>query len=199
LTGLLPRYALAVLLGLAGAGLAQPAFAKGGHAPHAKAATKNGSGKGAQHGPHPPAAPGAESKSDAGGPAGEAPIGKGAIKTPDTHVGFKPKVPQIPHNAPPANPATITRNAIGVPVAAHGAATGTGRVHLENAPAGVGLGPKPIGLPAEHPAAVVNGGTASSGKISGTSMIRPIQAPARLGGPAKPVAGINGTTLRAKP
>lgn len=188
-----------MLLGLAGAGLAQPAFAKGGHAPHAKAATKNGSGKGAQHRPHPPAAPGAESKSDAGGPAGEAPTGKGAIKTPDANVGFKPKVPQIPHNALPANPAAVTRNAIGVPVAARDAVTGTGAVHLENAPAGVGLGPKPIGLPAEHAVPVVNGGAGSSGKISGTSMIRPIQAPARLGGPAKPVAGINGTTLRAKP
>jgi hypothetical protein len=199
LTGLLPRRVLALLLGLAAAGLVQPAFAKGGHAQHAKAASKNASGKGTKQGPSPSAAPSTESKSDASAPAGEAPISKGANKIPDANVGFKPKPLQIPHNAPPAVPTTITRNAIGVPVATHDAVDGTGGVHLENAPAGAGLGPKPIGLPAGRPAPIANAGTAASGKINGTGLIRPIQAPARLGGPAKPVGGINGTTLRAKP
>jgi hypothetical protein len=203
LTGLLPRCVLALLIGFAGAGLTQPAFAREPHAQHARsAASKSSPDKGAKTGLHAPAAAGTGSKSDVDSPAGEAPIGKSANKPPDANAGFKPKVRQIPHGAPVTGPSsTVTRNAIGVPVLTHQISPGSGGVHSESAPAGAAIapGPGPVSLPSGHPTPVANAGLAASGRIGGTGLIRPAQAPSGLGGPAKPAAGINGTTLRPRP
>ena len=202
MTGLLPRCVLAVLLGFAGAGLVLPAFAKTPHVPHARAtASKGSSGKGTKTGLHAPAAAGNGSKSDVDIPE-EAPIGKGANKTPDVNAGFKPNVLQIPRNEPVTGPSgTVMRNAIGVAVPAHETSPGSGGLRSESAPSGaaIGLGPKPASLPVGHPTPVTNAGSAASGKIGGTGLIRPAQAPMGLGGQAKPASGIHGTTLRPRP
>lgn len=50
--------------------------------------------------------------------------------------------------------------------------------------------------PIVHPGS--NAGAARAGRIDGTGLIRPALAPARIGGPAKVTAGINGTAFRPK-
>ncbi len=119
-------------------------------------------------------------------------------------AGVKSKIPQVSHNPTvTAPPNTVTRNAIGTPVTVHGpaasAASGLGGEHLPNAPAALGPGAKPATLPVQHPMPVATAGPAASGKIGGINLIRPAQAPAGLGGPAKPRGGINGSTMRLKP
>jgi hypothetical protein len=221
LIGGLQRCCLALLVSLAGAALMLPAVAKGGHG-HAKAdgrstgkttASKDTSGRGAlgkgtKTGPHAPAEPGgAASRGDANPPPSEPPVGKDTNrlpgKVPSTNdAGVKPKIPQISHNPPVAAPtSTVTRNAIGVPVAIHEpTSNATSGEHVPNASGSAVLGPggKPAGLLFLHPVPVATG-PAASGKIGGTNLIRPAQAPAALGGPAKPSGGINGSTMRVKP
>ena len=121
-------------------------------------------------------------------------------------AGVKPKIPQVSHNPPVAAPAnTITRNAIGMPVTIHGPASnsklGAGEEHMPNAlgNAAVGPGAEPTGFPLQHPVPVATAGLPASGKIGGANLIRPAQASAALGGPAKPSGGINGSTMRLKP
>jgi hypothetical protein len=175
-------------------------------------ASKSAPGKGIKTAPHTPAEPGgAASKGDTNPPPSEAPLGKDTNKFPDkvpgtNDAGVKPKVPQISHNPPVTAPAnTVTRNAIGMPVTIHEPASssmlGAGGEHVPNAPgnAAVGPGAKPTGFPLQHPTPVATAGLAASGKIGGTNLIRPAQAPAALGGPAKPSGGINGSTMRLKP
>ncbi len=221
----LQRCCLALLVSLAGAALMQPAVAKGAQG-HAKADGRSAgkttaskrtsdqgfSGKGTKIGPHAPAKPGgAASRGDANPPPSEPPVGRDTNKFPGkvpgpNDAGVKPKIPQISHNPPVAAPtSTVTRNSIGVPVTIHepisNATSGAGGEHVPNASGGAVLGPgaKPAGLPLLHPVPVVTAGPAASGKIGGTDLIRPAQAPAVLGGPAKPNGGINGSTMRVKP
>jgi hypothetical protein len=64
--------------------------------------------------------------------------------------------------------------------------------------------PRPTSVPAESvdraaiARPVVTASMPDRGKIDGTSLIRPSVAPTGLGGPVKPLAGINGTTFRQK-
>jgi hypothetical protein len=195
LTGRLPRCFLLLLVGLASAWQPQPAIAKGAHGSHVKASSKAPKGEAPKHANHGAAATGAGSTGDVAAPGSDAPIVRGVIKPPSANAVARPKASQIPVNVPAAGaPSAVTRNAIGVSIAPHetlpGSTVAGTVVHGPNPPAGAAFGP--IG----HPAPIVN---ASPGKIGGTSLIRPTLAPAGLGGPAKPVAGINGTTLRPRP
>jgi hypothetical protein len=56
------------------------------------------------------------------------------------------------------------------------------------------LPPPTAGRTPFHPTTTV--GISSSGRIDGARMIRPSAAPLGVGGPAQPVGGINGTTVR---
>jgi hypothetical protein len=56
------------------------------------------------------------------------------------------------------------------------------------------LPPPTAGRTPFHPTTTV--GISSSGRIDGARMIRPSAAPPGVGGPAHPVGGINGTTVR---
>lgn len=207
--------------------LTHPALAKSGHGGHGHGsgdgksagktdgkttASKSAPGKGITTAPHTPGeSGGAAAKGDTNPPPSEAPLGKDTNKFPDkppgtNDAGVKPKIPQVSHNPPVTAPAnTVTRNAIGMPVTIHEPASnstlGAAGEHVPNAPgnAVVGPGAKHTGFPLQHPTPVATAGLAASGKIGGTNLIRPAQAPAALGGPAKPSGGINGSTMRLKP
>jgi len=56
------------------------------------------------------------------------------------------------------------------------------------------VSPSTIGRAPLHPATTV--GIPSTGRIDGSRLIRPSAAPTGIGGPAHPVGGINGTTVR---
>lgn len=58
---------------------------------------------------------------------------------------------------------------------------------------------KPAKIVLPRPTPLATAAAWDRGKINGTSLIRPAYAPARLGGAAKPVTGINGSTFRRKP
>ncbi len=105
----------------------------------------------------------------------------------DATPSVKPALPKPavfgPHPQPAAVPGIaepISRNAIGAPVAAQGA----------------GLA-KPGNSPV-HSVAPAAAAAPNSGKIAGSAFVRPATAPAALGGPARPVAVINGSTIRPK-
>jgi hypothetical protein len=224
-TIILQRWCLLLLLSFAGMALTHPAIAKGGHGGRGHgsgdgksagktggktAASKDAPGKGIKTAPHTPAeSGGATSKGDTNPPPSEAPLGKDANKFPDkapgtNDAGVKPKIPQVSHNPPVAAPAnTITRNAIGMPVTirepASNSKPGAGGEHAPKAPGNAVVGPKPAVFPLQHPVPVATAGLPASGKIGGTNLIRPAQASAALGGPAKPSGGINGSTMRLKP
>jgi hypothetical protein len=128
---------------------------------------------------------------------------------------------QVRRVAVPVPPNAIPRNAIGVAIAPPKGVTASSGESFKPGPAastdaGIGEG-KAGGYPREqgialkplHPLAtasipsvsslsISNAGAANRGKIDGASLIRPSVAPSGLGGPARPVAGINGTTLRPK-
>ena len=109
----------------------------------------------------------------------------------------------------------VTRNAIGQPVVQHedAAASGGTRVGAAGSaslpspgaplsrteslgkPNG-GIGGPSVGL--QRPSPVASTSISSRGRIDATGLIRPSRAPAALGGPAKAVVGISGTTLRPK-
>ena len=89
-----------------------------------------------------------------------------------------------------------TRNSIGVAVTPAKSAT-TGNEQMPKPTV-----PKPIAVPAVDRSAIVRPVATASipdrGKIDGSRLIRPSVAPTGLGGPAKFIAGINGTTFREK-
>jgi hypothetical protein len=101
----------------------------------------------------------------------------------------------------------IVRNAIGQPVPSRSV---TGAPHQAPSLQAPGLVPKAItrsvvpaapplpppivGRTPVHPTTTV--GIPSSGRIDGARLIRPSAAPLGVGGPAHPVGGINGTTVR---
>jgi hypothetical protein len=108
----------------------------------------------------------------------------------------------------------VTRDAIGLSVARQGGTEpGSGQRHdlpaLVHDPAtatsgfganangglartGAALGRPSNANPIVRPAAL------NRGAINGTSLARPGLGPSSIGGPAKPIAGINGTTIRPK-
>lgn len=113
------------------------------------------------------------------------------------------------------NPARVTRDAIGLPIGRHeGIEQGSAERHdtpaLVNNPAAAptGFGANTSGgsaRPGEvfaHPLSNANPIARSSapnrGTVNGTNLARPGAGPSSVGGPAKPVAGINGTSFRSK-
>jgi hypothetical protein len=108
--------------------------------------------------------------------------------------------PLIAHHTAPRRlsshsaPAQITRDALGVPVVRHEDIGGhDGR--QENP----GLARTPATGPRPPFHAVVNPTAPNRGAINGTGLTRRGFGPAAIGGPARPVAGISGTTIRPKP
>jgi hypothetical protein len=88
----------------------------------------------------------------------------------------------VPSSLVPASPASAT--SVAKPVGAI--------AHAISAP----VGAPSHGLQSVSPSA--GAGIADRGRIDGTHLIRPAPALAVLGGPARTVAGINGTTMRPK-
>lgn len=111
------------------------------------------------------------------------------------------------HRSAIVQPANPVRNAIGQPLArpkiaprrdAHFGAT----VQAPAAASGNSInlsgnsgGPNSA-RPKQHP--VTTASIGNRGRVDGATLIRPAFATSGLGGPAKPVGGINGTTLRRK-
>lgn len=105
--------------------------------------------------------------------------------------------------AAPAGANVIRRNAIGLPVIQEQDTQPVGRPRVQPlaAPASGtdGLANRRLGgvqltLPHASPTYPI----LSRGRIDGSSLTRRGTAPSGLGGPAKPIAGINGTTFRPK-
>jgi hypothetical protein len=108
----------------------------------------------------------------------------------------------------------VTRDAIGLPVVRpDGMEQSTGQRHdlpalvHDPAPATTGFGANAGGGLARTGAALGRPSNANPiarpaalnrGAINGTSLARPGLGPSSIGGPAKPIAGINGTTIRPK-
>jgi hypothetical protein len=140
-------------------------------------------------------------------------------------IGVKsgtPGIYQVRRGPVPAP--SVPRNAIGVALAPQKSVTASSGENLRPATAppvtaGIGdqtnstghLGEPDIGLKVSRPVAtasipsvsvpsptIQSPSIQSRGKIDGSSLIRASVAPSGLGGPAKTVAGINGTTLRPK-
>jgi len=108
----------------------------------------------------------------------------------------------------------VTRDAIGQPVGRYGGTEqGSGQRHdlpafVSNPAAAPGFGAntggglaRTSGAPGRPPSnanPVVRPAALNRGTINGTNLVRPGFGPSSIGGPAKPVAGINGTTIRPK-
>lgn len=133
------------------------------------------------------------------------------VKDQGTKTSIKivaPDQSQSHHTAVPSAP--VARDAIGLPVVRHDVTVGKGGESVPSPPAAGGATGKTAsftkpgsqserpGVGAQHPGPIANGGTANQGRIAGANLIRPGLAPTGLGGPAKAVAGINGTTIRSK-
>jgi hypothetical protein len=104
---------------------------------------------------------------------------------------------QARHTPVVGSPNPPARNAIGLPVAQHESPMRNGGIatssKVSGAAFGAQIGPHPVTNPS-----VLNTGASARGRIDGGAVIRPSLAVAGLGGPAKAVAGINGTTVRLK-
>lgn len=105
---------------------------------------------------------------------------------------------RLPRPAGPISPTGPARNAIGVvPADARGSAT-----HLAAIPANPGRGPIGLPNPARNSVHVPLGQTvvptSPRGLINGTTMRHVGSGPGTLGGPARAVTGINGTTFKPK-
>ncbi len=109
----------------------------------------------------------------------------------------------------------VTRDAIGLPVARHdGMEQPSGQRHElpglihDPAVAPVGFGANAngglartggaLGRPSSNANQIVRPAALNRGTINGTNLTRPGVGPSSIGGPAKPVAGISGTTIRPK-
>jgi hypothetical protein len=106
-----------------------------------------------------------------------------------------------PHRLSAPDPSGgVARNAIGMPVAPH-----EDPKRRDGEPSGLRpAAPLPAAAAGRPPILKPNAGSivspsaSSRGAINGTSVIRPGHAPSGVGGPAKTVAGINGTTIRPR-
>jgi hypothetical protein len=175
-----------------------------------------------------PGTNGDAAKIPTGGAASEATHAAGQIDGIDTRVTVQPRRPGgrrdkvgntvvksiAPRNllarrmAAPGALGPVVRDAIGVSVThreglehftivVHGPATGA----IGIAGGATGRVAKPEGsiAPAIPNAnALVRPTVLNRGAINGTSLVRPGSSPSGVGGPAKTVAGINGTTIRSK-
>ncbi len=119
-----------------------------------------------------------------------------------------------PRRSAHESPGGVTRDAIGLPVARHDIEQGRGQQRdlpafvSDPAAAPTGLGANTSGGHARsggafaHPPSNANSNVRSStlnrGTINGTNFVRPGVGLSSVGGPAKPVAGISGTTIRPK-
>jgi hypothetical protein len=205
---------LVLAIALIGASLTQPSLAKTLHAQHAHQAGAKGQisvkGDGAAHdAAHAPTATGADSGDEVTAPSR---AGLPGDRPRPPNVNAKTGAPgtlQVRREAVPGPSEAIPRNSIGVAVAPRKDVTASGGESLRP--------PPPLVAPGE-PADHLNGGAfpggsdierrsqrpvttasiPSFGKIEGAGLIRPAVAPSGLGGPAKVVSGINGTTLRSK-
>jgi len=131
-------------------------------------------------------------------------IGPGRVRS--ATAAFKIGVPgnfQAHHPAAASASNPIARNAIAVPVGQHENLNKSGAEHFGTAAPAPGslsesrvFGGPNLGQP--HPAAIASADVLSRGKIDGAALIRPALMPAGLGGPAKAVVGINGTSFRPK-
>ena len=102
----------------------------------------------------------------------------------------------------------VTRDAIGLPVARHdGMEQGSGQRHdlpaLVHNPAAVTTGfdanaGGSLGRPLSNANPIVRPAALNRGTINGTNLARPGFGPSSVGGPAKQVTGISGTTIRPK-
>jgi hypothetical protein len=98
----------------------------------------------------------------------------------------------------------VVRNAIGQPVPSRSVMIEAPRLapSVQSAPKTITrrivrpppVSPLTVGRTPFHPTTTV--GISSSGRIDGARLIRPSGAPLGVGGPAHPVGGINGTTVR---
>jgi hypothetical protein len=101
----------------------------------------------------------------------------------------------------------VVRNAIGQPVQSKSVMIGAPRLAPSVQVPGAApktitrsivpppqVSPSIVGRTPLRPATTV--GVSSTGRIDGSHLIRPSVAPAGIGGPAHPVGGINGTTVR---
>jgi hypothetical protein len=136
----------------------------------------------------------------------------------DANARFKITAPgnsQVRHVPVLRSSNPVARNAIGQPVVQHEDAAASGRTRVGatvsaplpspgaplsrteslGKPNGSIGGPS-VGL--QRSGSVANTSIASPGRTDTTGLIRPLRAPAALGGPAKAVVGISGTTLRPK-
>jgi hypothetical protein len=138
-------------------------------------------------------------------PKGANPADSQAKETSDAPVTVSPpRDPSVKREMPlnlqtrrapvpaPQNP--VPRNSIGEIAAPHESMTVIDGRRLSSAAPAPVLGA--IGPP--HPGPVVSVTIPSRGKVDGAGLIRPFVALTGLGGPAKVVVGINGTTLRSK-
>ncbi|MFY9894151.1 MAG: hypothetical protein WAK63_08440 [Xanthobacteraceae bacterium] len=109
----------------------------------------------------------------------------------------------------------VSRDAIGLPVIRHdGKEQESGQRHdvpavvHEPAVAPTGFGANAssggartdisVGRPSSNANLIVRPSALNRGTINGTSLARPGLGSSSIGGPAKPIAGINGTTIRSK-
>jgi hypothetical protein len=99
---------------------------------------------------------------------------------------------------PQAPPPVVMRNALGIPVAPRTDFKGGSAAPpaVTRGEGGAAAAPASGGVKAVPSANKV--AAASHGGIDGAALIRPAYAPSGLGGPAKNVTGINGTTLSRK-
>jgi hypothetical protein len=102
----------------------------------------------------------------------------------------------------------VTRDAVGLPVVRHdGMEQANGQRHdlralvHDPAAATAGFGANAssgLGRTPSNANPIVRPGALNHGTINGTNLARPGFGPSRVGGPAKQVTGINGTTIRPK-
>ncbi|MGD0331738.1 MAG: hypothetical protein ABSA90_00630 [Xanthobacteraceae bacterium] len=109
----------------------------------------------------------------------------------------------------------VTRDAIGLPVARHDYIEQPGGQRRDvptvvhepaagptgfgaNASGGIARTGGALGRPSSNANQIVRPAALNRGAINGTSLARPGLGPSSIGGPAKPIAGINGTTIRPK-
>ncbi len=120
-----------------------------------------------------------------------------------------------PRRSAHESPAGVTHDAIGLPVARHdGMEQGRGQrrdlpvLGHDPAAAPTGFGANAsgglartggaLGRPSSNANQIVRPAALNRGTINGTNLTRPGVGPSSIGGPAKPVAGISGTTIRPK-
>jgi hypothetical protein len=138
-------------------------------------------------------------------------------KAPDAKSSFRIIAPGNIHARPlPASLKPPERNAIGQPAAPRDGIRGRNDdSHVlpphNSAPAVAGTAPGAAGgstgtkaglerptIAHSNPSPIVSAPVVQRGAITGTGLVRPNSAPLSLGGPAKVVAGINGTSTRPK-